>query len=149
VGYESTYLTVVPRFVVVTSGILREMVPKAATLMPGKLRAGKALLAQRLVDQLGYSQRKAAKLVDQVVEVWKKTIKEGRDVDVEGLGTLTIVKRKKGHRFINGLAGPAKTIVEAYKFNTVRLKTDVKFEEVENARDEQEPVRGPEEPQQS
>lgn len=117
--------------------------------MPGKLRAGKALLAQRLTDQLGYSQRKAAKLIDQVVDVLKTAIKAGRDVDIEGLGTLTIVKRKKGHRFISSNVNGGKTVLETYKYNTVRLKTNVKLQEVENARDVQEPVRRPEEPQQS
>jgi len=117
--------------------------------MPGKLRAGKALLAQRLTDQFGYSQRRAAKLVDQVVDVLKQAIKNGRDVDVEGLGILTIVKRKKGHRFISNNVNGGKTVLETYKYNTVRLKTNVKFEEIENVRNVEEPLWGPEEPQQS
>ena len=148
-GYESTYCTALSWHVVVTSGILCKMVPKAANLMPGKLRAGKALLAQRLTDQFGYSQRRAAKLVDQVVDVLKQAIKNGRDVDVEGLGILTIVKRKKGHRFISNNVNGGKTVLETYKYNTVRLKTNVKFEEIENVRNVEEPLWGPEEPQQS
>ena len=97
--------------------------------MPGEMRAGKALLAQYLVDRLGYSQRAAAKLVDQVLGVIKQAIKEGRDVELEGIGTLQIVDRKQRQRrqIVKGMkCGP--TILTMYEQRkSVRLQPDPNF----------------------
>jgi nucleoid DNA-binding protein len=55
---------------------------------------GKEILIQILIDREGYSYRKAARLVRTVIQVIKNQLLNGKNVKIEGLGTLTIVTRK-------------------------------------------------------
>lgn len=64
---------------------------------------GLDVLVEKLQDYEGMEKTRARKAVKALFEIMKKAIKEGKDVEIEGLGTLTIVKRKDGRILRRGL----------------------------------------------
>jgi nucleoid DNA-binding protein len=87
-------------------------------------RGGKAILAVALMDKLGYSGKKAERVLNAIITYWKKALKQGQGIPIEGVGILKVTKsRKPTHRVIyNALKNNPATIRTIYKRpKTVRL----------------------------
>lgn len=59
------------------------------------LNRGRATMWVALCDRLGYSEVKAQRVVNQFIEVLRKGLGEGKNIKLDGIGTLTIFKRKQ------------------------------------------------------
>lgn len=101
------------------------------------LRYGKDTLKEALRMELGYSHHKAAKIVDQFIEILKKALGEHKAVDLGPIGVLKVVQEKpyRTHSILKNFKGQAPTTIRTrYKHKyRVKLKTKVKFVEGTNA----------------
>ena len=71
----------------------------------------KQLLIKSLVNNEGYSEAKAKKIVEAVIDIWKQALSAGKDVEIEGLGTLSVVQRRPRRRIEKNLRNVVPTIV--------------------------------------
>lgn len=88
-------------------------------------RGGKTTLCKALILREGYTEKKAVRVVNAVVDIMKKALVQGKNVEIEGLGTLTIWKRKQFRQIVTVPPGGKfkKTLVTMNKHKkTVILK---------------------------
>jgi nucleoid DNA-binding protein len=84
----------------------------------------KQLLINNLVNYEGYSQAKAKKIVNAVIEVWKQSLSAGKDVEIDGLGTLSVVRRRQRRRIERNLRNVRPTILTVNRQpKTVKLRS--------------------------
>lgn len=84
----------------------------------------KQLIVNRLVNYEGYSQAKAKKMVNAVIEIWKHALSAGKDVEIEGLGTLSVVRRRQRRRIERNLPNLGPTIITVNRHTkTVKLRS--------------------------
>jgi nucleoid DNA-binding protein len=84
----------------------------------------KKLLINNLVNYEGYSQAKAKKIVNAVIEIWKQSLSAGKDVEIEGLGTLSVVRRRQRRRIERNLRNVRPTILTVNRQpKTVKLRS--------------------------
>ena len=78
---------------------------------------GKGRLVRELMAKEHYSWNKAMRLVDTVINVIGDYIRAGKNVEIEGLGVLSIMPAKKTPRkIVKGMNGhPAVTIMSGTK----------------------------------
>lgn len=89
-------------------------------------RQGKTPIVRKLREYHGYSERRAIKIVNQVIQCIKDALVEGKDVEIEGLGTLKVVKRKEQRVCIPYAPGGPKTYLTRNRKKTVELKLTAK-----------------------
>ena|SRR5882672_9089311 len=84
----------------------------------------KQLLIRNLVNYQGHSGAKAKKIVDAVINIWKQALSGGKDVEIEGLGTLTVVQRCPRRRIEKNLKNVGPTILTINRQpKTVKLRS--------------------------
>lgn len=93
---------------------------------------GKENFIRVLMNREGYSDAKASVVVDAVIQVIKEQLIKGKNVQIEGLGTLTIVTRTPRRAMEKNLKqGP--TILTKYKqTKSVKLTKTVKMKALDN-----------------
>jgi nucleoid DNA-binding protein len=93
----------------------------------------KALLIDAMVRKSGMDEKTCRRALECVLGVFKAVLKEGWQVEVEGLGMLQVVARRPSkRRIVKGLKNVSPTIVEEYKHRkTVRLRkvSDISYKE--------------------
>jgi nucleoid DNA-binding protein len=88
----------------------------------------KAILEEKLEQMEGYPARKARKVVAQVIEVLKAQLKAGKNIEIEGLGILSVVRRPSERRIVANLRhqGPSVRQVPTHP-KTVKLRSKRDF----------------------
>lgn len=76
---------------------------------------GKAILIQALVDREGYTVRGATKLVRAVINVMKEQLVKGKNVEIDGLGVLTIIERTQRRKIERNLKHTGPTVLTINK----------------------------------
>jgi nucleoid DNA-binding protein len=71
----------------------------------------KQLLIDALVNYEGYSQAKAKKIVNALIYIWRQALCAGNAVEIEGLGTLRVVRRQQRRRIEKNLPNLGPTII--------------------------------------
>jgi nucleoid DNA-binding protein len=70
----------------------------------------KQLLVDKLVNYEGYSQVEAQRVVNILIKVVKDALVSGRDVELEGIGKLVVVRRRQRRRINKNLRNVEPTI---------------------------------------
>jgi nucleoid DNA-binding protein len=84
------------------------------------------LLIDKFVDYEGYSRVEAQRLVDIFIKVMRDTLVSGRNIELEGIGTLAVVCRKQTRRINGNLKNVIPTIEICPKqVKTVKLRSRV------------------------
>ena len=84
----------------------------------------KQLIIETLVNYEGYTQAKAKTLVDAFIHVVRDALVAGKNIELEGIGTLTVVCRKQRRRINRNLRNVAPTIETCPKqIKTVKLRS--------------------------
>jgi DNA-binding protein HU-beta len=86
----------------------------------------KQLIIEKLVNYEGYSQTKAKTLVDAFIRVLKDALVSGRNVELEGIGTLVVARRPQKRRIERNLRNQVPSIFTVPRqAKTVKLKSRV------------------------
>jgi len=92
-------------------------------------KLGKGQFVEALHQREGYTREKANRVVNAFIQVIKNALRDGKDVELEGIGKLRIVELRTARRISANLTGPGKTIyVFSNHKKTVRLKATLKLE---------------------
>jgi len=89
---------------------------------------GRGALVRKLVDYHGYKVVPATKIVNQVVALLVKALKEGKDIEIPGLGTLEVreEKYKPRRQIVDGMKS-GRSVFTLYKNRkTIRLNPNPK-----------------------
>lgn len=87
----------------------------------------KSILVNALCNREGYPIREARKLVDQVFQVIRECLAEGKAVEIEGLGTITLT-RQRSYRRVSRLKGHPVSIYTISKRPIgIKFKADKKL----------------------
>lgn len=88
----------------------------------------KQLIIDNLRNYEGYSQAEANRLVDCFVDVLRNALRDGKNVELEGIGLLRVVTRKR--RAESNLPNLGPTVVPYHK-KTVKLSKgkDISYKE--------------------
>lgn len=92
----------------------------------------KQTIVNGLVNYNGYKEIHAKKIVDAFVGILKQALKSGKHVEMEGLGTLVIVRRKQRRREECNLPNLGPTVVKSPRHEkTVKLSKgkDISYKE--------------------
>jgi len=77
-----------------------------------------------LVNYQGYSEAKAKKAVNAVIDTWKHALSNGKDVEIEGLGVLTVVGRRPRRTIEKNLRNVGPTVITVNRQpRTVKLRS--------------------------
>lgn len=96
-------------------------------------KLGKGILVDALIKNEGYSEAKANKAVNALIDAIKKGLGSGKNVELEGIGTLRLVKRSTKRQVKSNLLGVTGPSVVPYSRHavTVRLKPTLKLEDTD------------------
>lgn len=84
----------------------------------------KQLLIDALVKYEGYSEAQAQRIVNEIIGFWKQSLSAGKDVEIEGLGTLTVVRRRTRRRVERNLPNLGPTVLTVNRHpKTVKLRS--------------------------
>ena len=88
---------------------------------------GKGALVRKLVDYHGYKVVPATKIVDQVIGILVDAIKQGKNIEIPGLGVLEIREHPKPRRqIVDGMKSGRSVFTLYKKRKTIRLKANPK-----------------------
>ncbi len=86
----------------------------------------KQLIIEKLVNYEGYTQAKAKTLVDAFIRVAKDALVAGKNIELEGIGILIVVRRPQRRRINKNLRNVKPTIETCPKqIKTVKLRSRV------------------------
>jgi nucleoid DNA-binding protein len=84
----------------------------------------KQIIIQKLMDREGCTEAEARTIVEAVIDAWKQALALGKDIEIEGLGTLSVVERKPRRRIERNLKNVGPTILTVNKQSkTVKLRS--------------------------